>query len=147
MLFDCEPMTREAATLINPVTLAFLGDAVFALYVRERFVKKGGGKAADFQRASAKILSAKAQSAFLEKVQPMFTEEENGVFRRGRNAKKPTKSKNAAPGEYNRSTGLEAVIGYLYLIGENNRLEELFNALDDESFVAERLATGFKPSH
>lgn len=147
MLFDCEPMTRETVTLINPVTLAFLGDAVFALYVRERLVKKGGGKAADFQRASAKILSAKAQSAFLEKVQPLFTEEENDVFRRGRNAKKPTKSKNAAPGEYNRSTGLEAVIGYLYLIGANDRLEVLFNELDENLFVAERLATGFKPSH
>ena len=142
-----QKMTEEKAALENPVTLAFLGDAVFSLFVREKLVLSKTGKAADFQRASAKILSAKAQSAFLEKVQPMFTEEENDVFRRGRNAKKPTKSKNAAPGEYNRSTGLEAVIGYLYLIGENNRLEELFNALDDESFVAGRLATGFKPSH
>jgi ribonuclease-3 family protein len=147
MLLRGETLTREQAKLLNPVTLAFLGDAVYALYVRERLIKTSGGKVADFQRASSKILSAQAQSEFLNDLLPFFTEEETDVYHRGRNAKKGAKSKNASPADYNRSTGLEAVIGYLYAIGEIERIEELFSSLDEEKFKIIAKEGVFKPSH
>ena len=147
MLLQGEILSKEEAKRLNPVTLAFLGDAVYALYVRERLIKTSGGKVADFQRASAKILSAQAQSEFLNDVLPLFTEEETEIFHRGRNAKKGAKSKNASPIDYNRSTGLEAVIGYLYAIGNVERIEELLSAIDEEKFKVTAWVSAFKPSH
>ena len=146
MLLQGEFLTKEEAKRMSPVTLAFLGDAVYALYVRERLVKTSGAKVSDFQRASSKILSAHAQSEFLNYLLPLFTDEENEIFHRGRNAKKATKSKNSSPVEYNRSTGLEAVVGYLYAVGDVQRLEELFSVLDEEKFKIISQATPFKPS-
>ena len=117
---EFQSLSIAEAKLINPVTLAFLGDAVYSLWVREKLVRSGEGKAADFQRAAGKVVSAHGQSAFLERVLPLLTQEEEEIYRRGRNAKKATKSKNATAAEYNRSTGFEAVIGYLYLIGKQS---------------------------
>ncbi len=130
---------------INPVVLAFLGDAVYTLWVREKLVCSGAGKASDFQRAAAKIVSARGQSAFLERVLPLLTEEEEEVFRRGRNAKKPTKSKHATPAEYNRSTGFEAVIGFLHLTGKTARIEELLSLTDDETLKGQAAEKVYKP--
>lgn len=76
-------------------------------------------------------------SAFLEKLLPVFNEEEAEVFRRGRNAKKATKSKNASVAEYNRSTGFEAVLGFLYLSGDVQRISELL-ALDGRPLTKQR---------
>ena len=139
------PISKTEAKLINPVTLAFLGDAVYSLWVRERLVLSGDGKAADFQRAAAKVVSAKGQSAFLNQVLPLFTDEEEEIFRRGRNAKKATKSKNATASEYNRSTGFEAVIGYLHLIGDTQRIEFLLSFTDEQALKGQALQTVFKP--
>ena len=147
MLLQGENLTVEQAKRTNPVTLAFVGDAVYALYVRERLIKSSAGKVGDYQRSSAKILSARGQSEFLAEIESFFTDEEKEIFLRGRNAKKATKSKNATPAEYNRSTGLEAVIGFLYLIGDLKRVEELLSAIDDEKFHTICQATVFKPSH
>ena len=106
---------------------------------------RGGGRAADFQRAASKVVSAHGQSAFLEKLLPVFNEEEAEVFRRGRNAKKATKSKNASVAEYNRSTGFEAVLGFLYLSGDVQRISELL-ALDGEaSYKINAVSEGYKP--
>ena len=146
MLLQGEILSKEVAKQMSPVTLAFLGDAVYTLYVRERLVKTSGAKVGDLQRVSSKILSANAQSEFLECLLPLFTEEENDIFHRGRNAKKATKSKNSTPAQYNRSTGLEAVVGYLYVTGEMQRLEELFSVLDEEKFKAISQGAVFKPS-
>lgn len=138
-------LPREEAKLINPVVLAFVGDAVYSLYVRKKLVLAGGGRAADFQRAASKVVSAHGQSAFLEKLLPVFNEEEAEVFRRGRNAKKATKSKNASVAEYNRSTGFEAVLGFLYLSGDVQRISELL-ALDGEaSYKIDAVSEGYKP--
>ena len=140
-------MEKTAAAQINPVTLAFLGDAVYSLYVRQQLVKSGKGKAADLQRAASKIVSAKGQSEFLERVLPILTQEEEEIYRRGRNAKKATKSKSASSLEYNRSTGFEAVIGYLYLTGNEARIKELFALGSAEDFKTEQVAQPFKPVH
>ena len=138
-------LTEAQARQLNPVNLAFLGDAVYSLWVRERLVRSGEGRAADFQRAAAKIVSAQGQSAFLERVLPVLTAEEEEIYRRGRNAKKATKSKHATAAEYNRSTGFEAVIGYLYLLDRGERIEELFSLLDSEMLKGQAASTPYKP--
>ncbi len=140
-------LTKTEAKQLNPVVLAFVGDAVYSLYVRERLVFTTGGKAGDFQRSASKVVSAKGQSEFLEKLLPLFTEEELDVYRRGRNAKKATKSKNASAADYNRSTGFEAVIGYLYVTGGKARIDELLSHADDSIFQNSVLQMPFKPSH
>ncbi len=147
MLTNRENLTAIEAGQISPVTLAFVGDAVYSLYVRERLTLEVGGRPADLQRTSVKAVSAKGQSAFLDKVLPSLTEEEMSVFRRGKNAKKGSKSKSASSLEYSRSTGFEAVIGYLYLTGQTERMKELFSLSTGEEFVVEEVAKPFKPVH
>lgn len=121
-------MDSVRARALSPVTLAFVGDAVYSLYVRERLVSEHDYSAGEMQKLTSKDVSAHGQSELLEKLILKFTEEEEDIYRRGRNAKKPTKSKNATVAEYNRSTGFEAVLGYLYLTGQYQRIDEL---LDD----------------
>lgn len=147
VLTTSAPLTKNEARQISPVTLAFLGDAVYSLYVRERLTVENGGKAAELQRVASKVVSAQGQSEFLEKLFPLFTEEEADVFRRGKNAKKATKSKSASNLEYSRSTGFEAVLGYLYLIGEEDRIKELLNASEGKDFESIAAPKPFKPVH
>ncbi len=145
MLEQREALTKLQAAQLNPVTLAFVGDTVYSLYVRERLALSGCGKVSQLQRTAAQIVSAKGQSEFLDKLLPLFTDEEAEIFRRGKNAKKGTKSKSASSLEYNRSTGLEAVLGYLYLTGREERIRELLAASDTGSFELQEEATPFKP--
>ena len=128
MLMDCldKPIEAEQAKQMNPVVLAFVGDAVYTLRVRERLARSSGYKTGELNRLASEVVSAHGQSETLARVLPLLTEEEADIFRRGRNAKKATKSKNATAQEYARSTGLEAVIGFLYLTGRLARIEELF---------------------
>lgn len=139
-----ENLTRAEAAQYNPVTLAFVGDAVYSTYVRERLALSGIAKAADYQRAAVKIVSAKGQSAFLDRLLPLLTEEEQEIFRRGKNAKKATKSKSASSLEYNRSTGFEAVLGFLYLVGEEGRIAELLSTLTEEDFKIPEKTQGLR---
>ncbi|MCD8041092.1 MAG: Mini-ribonuclease 3 [Clostridia bacterium] len=125
MFENTQPLSAQEARNINPVVLAYVGDAVYSLYVRENLVKSTDFKTGQLQKLSSGIVSAHGQSELLERLLPLFTEEEGDIFRRGRNAKKGTKSKNASVGEYNRSTGFEAVLGYLYLTGNCKRIEFL----------------------
>ena len=138
-------LTETEAKQFNPVVLAFLGDAVYSTYVRERLVLSGDGKPSEYQKAAASIVSAHGQSLFLEQIFPHFTEEEAEIFRRGKNAKKATKSKSASSLEYNRSTGFEAVLGYLYLTGREERLKELLAYSDESLFHAIKAEKIFKP--
>lgn len=147
MYTEREFLSEQEARQLNPVTLAFVGDAVYSLYVRERLTLEVGGKSANLQRVAAKVVSAQGQSEFLDKVLPLFTEEEEDIFRRGRNAKKGTKSKSASHLEYNRSTGFEAVLGYLYLTGKDGRIKELLAKSDERDFAAIAVAQPFKPVH
>ena len=142
-----EILTEREAAQINPVTLAFVGDSVYSLYVRERLTLEVGGKSAELQRVAAKVVSAQGQSEFLDKVLPLFTETEADIFRRGKNAKKASKSKSASHLEYNRSTGFEAVLGYLYLTGNETRIKELLQESDERDFAAIAAVKPFKPVH
>ncbi len=122
-------ITEKEARILSPVTLAFVGDAVYSLYVRERLVLTTDFNTGTLQKLTSAEVSAHGQSEMLEKIQPLFTEEENDIFKRGRNAKKSTRSKSASVAEYNRSTGFEAVLGYLYLTGQYQRISRLLEAL------------------
>lgn len=138
-------LSKMECAQINPVTLAFVGDAVYTLYVKERLVRSCEEKVGELQRVSAKIVSAKGQSVFLDRVLPLLTEEELSVFRRGKNAKKATKSKSATNLEYSRSTGFEAVLGYLHLSGDRARIEELLSLSDENLYRCIRQERVFKP--
>ncbi len=120
------PVERERVRQMNPVVLAFVGDAVYTLYVRRELALRHGSKTGQLNALAAEQVSAHGQSAALERILPLLSEEEEEIFRRGRNAKKPTKSKNASVAEYVRSTGFEALLGFLYLTGQEERIGELF---------------------
>lgn len=120
------PVPAERAKQMNPVVLAFVGDAVYTLCVRGRLALSCGEKTGALNKLASERVSAHGQSESLTRILPLLTEEEDEIFRRGRNAKKPTKSKNATVGEYVRSTGFEALLGYLYLTGRTERMRELF---------------------
>ncbi|MBR2903327.1 MAG: ribonuclease III [Clostridia bacterium] len=140
-----ENLSVAESKLINPIVLAFVGDAVYSLYVRKRMAACYKGKPSDFQRTAGKVVSAHAQSEFLDKLLPLFTDEEKEIFLRARNAKKGAKSKNADVGEYNRSTGFEAVLGFLYISGQTARLDEIFAQTPEEFFVPQSAAIAYKP--
>ena len=119
------PADKERVKQMNPVVLAFVGDAVYTLFVREKLALSLKYKTGELDRRTAQIVSAHGQSERLSEILPLLTEEEEDIFKRGRNAKKPTKSKNASVAEYVRSTGFEALLGFLYLTGQTERMEEL----------------------
>ena len=118
-------MEDERITALNSVTLAYVGDAVFSLFVRKAAVEKAELRAGDLNRAVNGCVKAVAQSAMLEKILPMLSEREKDVVRRGRNCHTPAKAKNAGLMDYKRATALEALFGWLYLSGQTERLEEL----------------------
>ena len=126
MIFG-EKITTEQAKLINPVVLAFVGDAVYSLFVRERLAVTVDKKSGVLSEMAAEKVNATAQAKRADELSAVFTSEEEAVFLRARNAKKPTHAKHSSISEYNKSTGFEAVIGYLYLSGQTERLNYLLN--------------------
>ena len=129
--FD-ERMPRERARGLSPVVLAFVGDAAYSLYVRAALVFGTDHKTGMLQKLASERVSAHGQARLLQRAETLFTEEERAIFLRGRNAKKPTRSKHASVAEYNASTGLEAVIGFLYLVGDYARIAELLGGTGAE---------------
>ena len=111
--------------MYSPLTLAYIGDAVYELIVRTIYVKQANCQTQKLHQRVTACVSAKAQAKMAAVLEPLLTEEEAGVFRRGRNSKPYTKAKNASMGEYLAATGFEALVGYLYLKKEYARLNEL----------------------
>ncbi len=105
----------------SPLALAFLGDGVYEIIVRTIIVSKGNVSPAKLHQHSAHLVKASSQAALIEAILPDLTEEEADINRRGRNAKSNTHAKNASVIDYRKATGLEALIGYLYLKGESER--------------------------
>ena len=122
-----EKIDKQRAKNMSPIVLAFIGDAVYSLFVRERAALTTDAKSGKLSELSGRTVSAKFQAKFVDEHLCDFTEEEADIFRRARNAKKPSRAKHSTVTEYNKSTGLEAVFGYLYLIGETDRLNYLLN--------------------
>ena len=111
--------------MYSPLTLAYIGDAVYELIVRTIFVKQGNCQAQKLHQRVTSCVSARAQARMIDALIPELTEEEAGVFRRGKNSKPYTRAKNASLEEYLKATGFEAVIGYLYLKREYERINQL----------------------
>lgn len=109
----------------SPQTLAFMGDAVFEIIVRERLVRRGNKGVDALNREKAQIVKASSQAKIADMIMDRLSEEEITIYKRGRNTKTRYTAKNADVADYRKATGLEALVGYLYLTGENERLDEL----------------------
>jgi ribonuclease-3 family protein len=115
--------------LINVITLAYIGDAIYELYVREYLIKRGIAKVEELQKESVKYVSAKSQCKILSYLidNNLLTEIELDVVKRGRNYKRTSHPKNTGIITYKMSSGFEAMIGYLYLDNNKDRLNEIMN--------------------
>ena len=127
MLFEAEPQVdiRE----MNPLSLAFMGDGVLELLVRQHLVERSRLLPGKLHAEAVRYVSARSQFLEMKLLEPMLTEEEHAVFRRGKNANKATVAKHASVEEYRTSTGFECLLGWLYLKGRNERIMELMDVL------------------
>lgn len=114
------PMEIDLHT-VSPLNLAFVGDAVYEIMVRERLVCLANRPNKELHQLAVKQVRAEAQAAALDIIFPLLTEQEVSVYRRGRNAHTARSG-----GDYHKATGFEALFGYLYLSGQKDRLQELF---------------------
>lgn len=111
----------------NIKTLAYMGDAVYELYVREHIVRNSREVASKLHRKTIKYVSAKAQEYIINNIYEILTEEEQEIYKRGRNASANTVPKNTDVVTYKKATGFESIIGYLYFTGQNRRLKDIIN--------------------
>lgn len=118
-------LTKSQAQNVNSLTLAYVGDAVQSLYVREKLAKEHDLKAGQLHKMASEIVNAHTQAMQAEKLLQTLTEEEKSVYLRGRNCNAHHKAKNQSGADYRKATGLEAVLGYLYLCGEIERIKQL----------------------
>ena len=118
------------AKQLSPLNLAFIGDCIYEIMVRETLVTNANRPVNDLHRESVKFVSAKAQTEAFEKIKDILTEEETAVYKRGRNAKVGHSPKSATESEYHCATGVEALFGYLYLTEQTDRIKELFSVIN-----------------
>ncbi len=111
---------------ISTAALAYLGDAVLELLVREHLVKEGYSSSKSLNAHARTFVSAPAQAAAMERLLPILSEEEDAIFRRGRNIGHTNTPKNATVAQYRAATGMEALFGYLHCLGQTDRVRELF---------------------
>ena len=119
----------------SPLALAYIGDSIFDLIIRTIVVGKGNTKASQLHKRTSQVVKASAQSQMVEKLLPLMTPEEETIYKRGRNAKSPTMAKNATMAEYRRATGLEALMGFLYLDNQFERIVELLQTAMNEEII------------
>lgn len=117
---------------LSPLALAFVGDSVLELLVRQRLVERHRLSAGRLNAEKVKYVCAHAQFCEEKLLEPLFTEQELDIFKRGRNASKASVAKHATPEEYRASTGFECLLGWLYLTGQMPRVQELFEHLWNE---------------
>ena len=114
---------------LNGTTLAYIGDAVYELMIREALIEQGFHKVENLHKEAIKYVSAKGQMAALDILYDQLTEEEITYFKRGRNASSYRKPKNTDMAVYKQATGFEALIGYLYITKQEERLKTLMNQI------------------
>ncbi len=125
-------MTKDGVRAISSIGLAHMGDAVFELLVRSWLCARGKATGKGMHRAAVALVCAESQAEKAERILPMLTEEEHAVFRRGRNAQVHTVPSHASRAQYGEATALEALLGWLYLQGELERVNELFCKMMEE---------------
>ena len=114
---------------MNPLTLAFVGEVVFELLVREHLVADGDRPVGQLHNMAVAQVKASAQAAAYHLLEPVLDEEELSILKRGRNSHSVHPPKNANPQDYRKATGVEALFGYLYLKGRTGRVEDLFRLI------------------
>jgi len=117
--FQCESIDIRT---YSPLTLAYIGDAIYDLVIRTIVVERGNCSANNLHKKTVSYVNARVQARMFDALGDMLTEEETLVYHRGRNAKSYTTAKNASVIEYRKATGLEALCGYLYLQGKQGRM-------------------------
>ncbi len=115
-----------SSNLYSSAALAYLGDCVIEGCVREHLVRSGISHSAELNAKALEFVRASAQAEAVKNILPVLTDEENAVFRRGRNIGHTNTPKSATPGQYRAATGMEALFGYLHLEKRNDRITELF---------------------
>lgn len=123
---------KETYRQLGPVTLAFMGDAVYEQLVREYLIRNRNLPAYKLHKEAVEYVNASAQAHAVEFILPLLTSEEQDILRRGRNANNTHVPKNADPLDYRHATGFEALFGYLFLCGENERIKEIFDVVVKE---------------
>ena len=122
-------MTEQEAAAYSPNVLAFYGDCVYELLVRRAVVLRGNTNAGRLHDLAVEQVRASYQSKAVEVIEPLLSDREADILRRGRNAGGISVPKSAKPSEYRRATALEALFGYLSLSGQQERVEQLFSAI------------------
>lgn len=122
-----EIMSEKDASTLSALSLAYVGDAVHSLYVRENLLGGVQFKTDVLHKLASSEVKAATQAQLAERLESRLTEAEKSVYLRGRNAKAHHKAKNQSIADYRKATGLEAVLGYLYLTGQQERIVELLN--------------------
>lgn len=131
-------LTNKKPSQFSPLALAYIGDGVYELFVRTKVIEEHENLPANkLHKKTVQYVKAHAQANSIDAMLPHLTEDETAVYKRGRNAKSNTTPKNADMADYRKATGFEALIGFLYLSGENGRLNELMkiayeNALENK---------------
>lgn len=121
-------LSGEDIMMLSPLQLAYIGDSVYELLVRTYLITKGIS-VKDLHKATTNYVKAKAQADFIHKIEEYLTEEEKILVKKGRNAKSNTSPKNTDMIDYKYATGFECVFGYLYLMNQDKRIEELFQMI------------------
>ena len=117
--FDCKEVDLRT---YSPLTLAFLGDCAYDIIIRTVVVERGNRAPQGLHKKKSYLVNAKTQKEIIESIQDLLTPEEEDIYRRGRNAKSYTTAKNASVGDYRKATGFEALLGYLYLDDNMDRV-------------------------
>ena len=117
--FDCKETDIRT---YSPLTLAYIGDAIYDLVIRTVVVERGNKSANNLHKKTVTYVNARVQAKMIDALESELTEDETAVYHRGRNAKSYTAAKNASIIEYRKATGLEALCGYLYLSGQQDRM-------------------------
>lgn len=133
-------LTDQDVRSYSPLTLAYIGDGVYELIIRTIIVEQANRPANELHKLATKYVKAEAQAKMILGLKEELTEEEADIFKRGRNAKPYTTAKNATRSDYHKATGFEALMGYLYLTGQTERMLDLVRrgmALLEEGAVHE----------
>lgn len=120
---------------LNPISLAYIGDAVYEILVREHLALEGDRPPEQLHRLAVRFVSAKAQAAAIEKIMPLLNEAEISAYKRGRNAKVSHIPKGASVAHYHSATGFEALFGHLYLTCQTERMRELFKIICEGEII------------
>jgi ribonuclease-3 family protein len=121
----------DEVKMLNPLVWAYVGDSVYELYVRIHLTNTSNAKPHKLHMESIKYVKAKAQADILDKIESNLTEEELDIVRRGRNTENHHVAKNADPADYTKATSFEALLGYLYLTKQDERLDEILKMCID----------------